>query len=135
VLGEGVPVLGICVGMQIMARSSDEGESQGLNWIDGKICHLNNLMVNQGLILPHMGWNDVSPIIAQPLFSEIVHPRFYFLHSYYFIPSQRSEALSTTVYGDNFTSAVCRNRIYGVQFHPEKSHAWGIQLLKNFALS
>jgi len=134
VLNKQVPILGICVGMQIMANSSEEGTIPGLGWIDAKVKNFNSHDSIDGICLPHMGWNDVSPVSSNLLFLNISNPRFYFLHSYYFSPAQSEQTLAITNYGCSFTSAVKYNNIFGVQFHPEKSHKWGIQLLNNFAL-
>lgn len=133
VLDDAVPVLGVCVGMQIMGRSSDEGVSAGLGWIPGHVTRLKSQSSDGELNLPHMGWNDVDTSRGEPLFADIFQPQFYFLHSYYFCPDKESSAISTTSYGIDFASAVRRNNIWGTQFHPEKSHHWGIQLLRNFA--
>lgn len=137
VLNQQVPVLGICVGMQMMAHRSEEGVMEGLGWIDGEVRKLDVRREKEGgrgkLALPHMGWNDLNPAKENPLFAGMIDPRFYFLHSYYFVPGQASHTLGTTNYGGEFTAAVSNSHIYGVQFHPEKSHGWGIQLLKNFA--
>jgi glutamine amidotransferase len=128
------PVLGVCVGMQIMSQRSDEGSAPGLGWFDAEVHRFKESCVQRGTYLPHMGWNDVKPMDDRGLFGELgSDARFYFLHSYYFAPKDTSDVLATSNYGDNFACAVRRNNIYGVQFHPEKSHGWGIQLLKNFA--
>lgn len=133
VLEKHIPVLGICVGMQMMAKRSEEGALPGLGWIDAEVKRFDDAGFTQATHLPHMGWNDVEPVNDSRLFSSIEDPRFYFLHSYYFVPEIAAETLATTEYGGVFTSAVSREHIYGVQFHPEKSHHWGVQLLKNFA--
>ncbi len=127
-------VLGVCVGMQMMAKRSDEGSVTGLGWFDAQIKRFDESRIQGRTHLPHMGWNDVHPQDTRDLFQEMgTDARFYFLHSYYFSPNDTSDVLAHTYYGDNFACAVRRNNIYGVQFHPEKSHGWGIQLLKNFA--
>lgn len=129
VLLKGTPVLGICVGMQMMSRRSDEGSLKGLAWIDGEVKKLNH-----GVSLPHMGWNDVEPVGDEGLFRDIgATGRFYFLHSYHFAPSDPKAILARTDYCGTFASSIRASNICGVQFHPEKSHQWGIQLLKNFA--
>lgn len=133
VLGRGIPVLGVCVGMQMMARSSEEGVSSGLGWIGAEVQRFRRNMLPKGTRLPHMGWNDVSPRQESPLFGGIESPCFYFLHSYYFSPDEPEDVIASAVYGAEFAAAVCAGRIYGAQFHPEKSHDWGITLLRNFA--
>jgi glutamine amidotransferase len=127
-------VLGICVGMQMMARSSDEGSSAGLGWFDAKVKRFDESRIQSRTHLPHMGWNDVRPLATTDLFQELGEgARFYFLHSYYFAPNDPADVLAQTDYGDRFACAVRRGNVYGIQCHPEKSHNWGIQLLKNFA--
>lgn len=136
VLQQQVPILGICVGMQMLANRSDEGSEQGLGWIDGEVKSLQTAIPPLlNLPLPHMGWNDVSPVVANPLFDgfDVNDSRFYFLHSYYFACANAQHEIASAYYGLNFCCAVNRNNIYGVQFHPEKSHHFGEQLLKNFA--
>ena len=128
VVKEKIPILGVCVGMQMMAKRSEEGNLSGLGWFDADVRRFDP----NDKYLPHMGWNDVSPIRSNRLFNGIIDPKFYFLHSYFFCPSHPSQSLATTNYGIEFTSAVANEHIYGVQFHPEKSHKWGIKLLKNF---
>lgn len=127
-------VLGICVGMQMMANRSDEGSVTGLGWFNAEVKRFDEARIQGRTRLPHMGWNDVQPQDTLGLFQEMgAEARFYFLHSYYFAPSHSLDTLALTDYGVRFASAVKRQNIYGVQFHPEKSHGWGIQLLKNFA--
>ena len=134
VLNKKVPVLGICVGMQMLACTSDEGELPGLGWIDGHVRSFDLMPQLVDFSLPHMGWNDVVPVPNCQLFNGLdVDPRFYFLHSYFFECDQMF-SIATTLYGFDFTCAVANNNIYGVQFHPEKSHYFGMMLLKNFAL-
>jgi glutamine amidotransferase len=135
VLSKGKPVLGICVGMQMLAKRSDEGVLEGLGWIDGEVKKFDPAEPSQRAYLPHMGWNDVEPRCQECLFKEIgATGRFYFLHSYYFAPKDPKMILGVTDYSGAFASCVRAGNIYGVQFHPEKSHQWGIQLLKNFAV-
>ena len=132
VLQQYVPVLGVCVGMQMMAHRSEEGVLSGLGWIDADVERF-NLSQIANAPLPHMGWNDVQPVVANSIFQGIVAPRYYFLHSYYLAPHSKANVLATTQYGGEFTAAVCNGHVFGTQFHPEKSHQWGIDLLKNFA--
>jgi glutamine amidotransferase len=132
VLQKKVPVLGICVGMQILANSSEEGVLSGLGWIDGKIMKLDSS--KHKLQLPHMGWNTITPTSSNKLLDTFdKSTRFYFLHSYYFKCNNADDELGKTEYGISFSSAVNSGNIYGVQFHPEKSHENGIKVLKNFA--
>lgn len=133
VLNKHLPVMGICVGMQMMAKRSEEGKLDGLGWIDGEVKRM-NFVQQKKLMLPHMGWNSIKHV-DHKLFEHIESPLFYFLHSYYFSPATESDTLARTFYAEEFSSVVAHNHIIGVQFHPEKSHTWGIQLLKNFAES
>lgn len=129
-----MPVLGICVGMQMLAKRSDEGRLDGLGWINGMVRKFDLTKLPRGTNLPHMGWNDVSPRSEGGLFKGLEQDaRFYFLHSYYFDCAQETSVLAHTDYGPAFHCAVRRNNVYGVQFHPEKSHHFGSQLLSNFA--
>jgi glutamine amidotransferase len=134
VVGKGKPLLGICVGMQIMAKRSEEGVLPGLGWFDAEVKKFDQASFTQKTHIPHMGWNDVTPLRNDELFWGLDScARFYFLHSYYFLPNDPDQVLAVTDYNGRFASAVCSDNIFGVQFHPEKSHQWGIQLLKNFA--
>ncbi|VAW82563.1 Imidazole glycerol phosphate synthase amidotransferase subunit [hydrothermal vent metagenome] len=129
-----IPVIGICVGMQMMAKKSEEGKLDGLNWIDATVKRFDEAGFTQKTHLPHMGWNDVVPRVTHPLTSGLeADARFYFLHSYYFSESDSKQVLTETDYNGVYTSAIYYNNIFGVQFHPEKSHHWGVRLLKNFA--
>ena len=133
VVSKGKPILGICVGMQMMAHKSDEGVLKGLGWIDGEVKKFDISAFKQRTHLPHMGWNNVIPTKSSRLFLNLDNdPLFYFLHSYYFVCSKEEDVLAVTEYGENFASTVNSDNVFGVQFHPEKSHQWGIQLLKNF---
>ncbi len=146
-------VLGVCVGMQMMANNSEEGRLPGLGWIQGGVQKFRGLedermeekrvrggedgrirgLEHERMSLPHMGWNDVVPTNCNCLFKGMEAPRFYFLHSYYFATTHADDVLATTDYHGEFASAVRSGNVFGTQFHPEKSHGWGIQLLKNFA--
>lgn len=134
VLDKKVPVLGICVGMQMMGNKSDEGVMEGLKWIDADVLKFDETLIHQRTKLPHMGWNDVLKIKNNILFDELDEQAiFYFLHSYYFKCNHQEDSIATTEYGISFTCAVNVDNIYGIQFHPEKSHRYGEQLLNNFA--
>lgn len=134
VLEKKVPVLGVCVGMQMLGNSSDEGNIDGLRWIDGEVKLFDVSKIKHSTRLPHMGWNDVSPTRSSPILNGLEHKSiFYFLHSYYFKCNNEEDSIAESDYGIRYTCAVNHQNIYGVQFHPEKSHRYGIQLLKNFA--
>jgi len=134
VLRRGKPVLGICVGMQMMARRSDEGALAGLGWIDGEVKRFEPAASTPPIRLPHMGWNDVAPRVASRLFAGLGDEiRFYFLHSYYWVPAHDANVIATAEYGTRFACCAGRDNIVGVQFHPEKSHHWGVKLLQNFS--
>lgn len=134
VLHFGTPILGICVGMQMLADSSEEGKLPGLGWIHGRVKLFDKKDILGKPKIPHLGWNSISiKKESQIMYNIDEEEGFYFIHSYYFECAEEKEILSTTEYGKVFSSAIKRENIYGVQFHPEKSHKNGIQLLKNFA--
>lgn len=136
VLERKVPVLGVCVGMQMMTERSEEGSLPGLSWISGEVRRLDSILphgANAQTELPHMGWNDVTPAADSSLFAGLDDIRCYFLHSYAVFPSDPAHVLATTDYGARFTSAVRAGHIHATQFHPEKSHEWGVAILRNFA--
>jgi glutamine amidotransferase len=126
------PILGICLGAQLMLETSEEGQpTPGLSWINGSVVRFRE---EGGLRVPHMGWNDVFEKKSNPLINELPdEPRYYFVHSYYFNLKNEEDILLTTEYGQRFASAFNRENVYGVQFHPEKSHKFGMKLLQNFA--
>ena len=128
-----VPILGVCVGMQILGRGSDEGTLPGLGWIDGSVRALESLQSADKPPVPHMGWNDVRPVVKNRLFDGLdTDARFYFLHSYCFVCDRAESTLAVSNYGVDFACAAQAANIFGVQFHPEKSHHYGARLLKNF---
>jgi imidazole glycerol-phosphate synthase subunit HisH len=131
VLNDKVPVLGICLGMQLMAESSEEGIRIGLGWIKGS-CLRFKFENGFGLKVPHMEWNEVTITKPNKLIDEFEDQRFYFVHSYYLKCAENEDVMAESIYGFKFTCAVSKDNILGVQFHPEKSHKFGMQLLKNF---
>ena len=130
----GTPTLGVCLGMQLLARGSEEGQLPGLGWIDA---HARRFRPDPGaaqLKVPHMGWNAVRALREHPLFAEMPEEmRFYFVHSYHVVCEHPGSALAHAEYGRDFVAAVARDNVMGVQFHPEKSHHFGMRLLRNFA--
>lgn len=130
VRGEGAPLLGICVGAQMLGISSEEGNEPGLGWLDMRV---RRLPAFAGLRVPHMGWNEVSSASDHYLVRDLKSDaRFYFLHSYYMEPTDPADVLLRAEYGIGFVAGVARGQILGVQFHPEKSHRFGKQLLSAF---
>jgi len=134
VLENKVPIMGICVGMQILAESSEEGTCKGLGYIKGKVKKIDSSMLKQKPKLPHLGWNSIE-IIKENKLLQNIDPvfGFYFLHSFYFECDDPNDVLATTYYGSTFASAIQRENVFGIQFHPEKSHRNGVNLLHNFA--
>ena len=131
VINDQIPIIGICVGMQIMARSSEEGSITGLGYINAKVKKIRP--DNPNYIIPHMGWNTIDFEKKNKLFNKLTKKaNFYFLHSYFVECEDNSNSIAESEYFGRFTSAMNYNNIYGVQFHPEKSHINGITVLKNF---
>jgi glutamine amidotransferase len=133
VLENRIPILGICLGMQLLSKRSEEGHLNGLGWIDAETIRF-RFKPEDKLHVPHMGWNSLTIQRDICLFQGMYHnPRFYFVHSYHVKCNAKELEVATTDYGGPFTSSVMKENIYGVQFHPEKSHKFGMLLLKNFA--
>lgn len=134
VLERQIPVLGVCVGMQIMACGSEEGDERGLCWFDNsEVVRFDEATLLHKPKLPHMGWNNARPVQEHPIFEQVDEKKgFYFLHSYRFI-CEKEHQLAVTHYGVEFVSAARKGNIFGFQFHPEKSHSNGVNLFKNFA--
>lgn len=136
VLENGIPVIGVCVGMQMMANKSEEGRLSGLGWIPGEVKKFKRSaeILESNFPLPHMGWNSLSIIKESKIFERLDdRKKFYFLHSYYYQPYDDNDTLATADYGHKYSCVINRGNIYGVQCHPEKSHNNGIALLKSFA--
>lgn len=132
VLTRNIPILGICLGMQLMCQSSEEGSLPGLGWIDAEIKRFNPTSERQFKV-PHTGWNKVKVRKANSIIpADDQEQRFYFVHSYHVVCHQEDDVLATTSYGHDFVSAFVSKNMWGVQFHPEKSHRFGMALMKNF---
>jgi glutamine amidotransferase len=132
VLEEKVPILGICLGMQLLTKRSDEGEKNGLGWIDAETLKF-NLDSSLKLKVPHMGWNYITVQKQNSLIDSNSKSRFYFVHSYYVKCFDQSQSLATSHFGNDFECMVMKDNIYGVQFHPEKSLKFGMKLFENFS--
>lgn len=134
VLAKRIPILGICLGMQLMTRTSEEGGGAGLGWFAARTVRF-RFQGEQAkrLKIPHMGWNRIHPAKPSTLFTDMFdEPRFYFVHSYHVVCDDESEVLARTHYGYDFVSAIERDNIFGIQSHPEKSHKFGMRLMRNF---
>jgi len=133
VIKKKIPILGICLGMQLMTKSSEEGSRPGFGWIDATTVRFKFGKEEQNLKIPHMGWNVIQWRKESVLFKDMPEePRFYFVHSYHAVCNDKEDILATTNYGYDFVSAFQKGNIIGVQFHPEKSHKFGMQVLRNF---
>lgn len=132
VVTEKTPTLGICLGMQLMGERSEEGARAGLGWVKAHCLRFRFEAPLSPLSVPHMGWNTISLQRANVLFHGLEEARFYFAHSYHVVCRDPDDVVSNTRYGVDFTSSFRSGNIYGVQFHPEKSHKFGMKLLENF---
>lgn len=127
------PVLGICLGFQLFTRSSEEGHEQGFGWIDGETTRIRSNPAEGAVKIPHMGWNDLEVRKTSPLLDGVPPDAcFYFAHSFCVVCHEKDAVLATSSYGQEFVAAVAKDNLFGVQFHPEKSHASGLQLVRNF---
>jgi glutamine amidotransferase len=129
----GTPLLGICLGAQLLGHNSQEGNLQGLGLIDMQVVKFNREKLADNIKIPHMGWSEIAVKKESPILANMQpNPRFYFVHSYHFVTNNNSDQLTTSFYGYEFCSSFQINNIIGVQFHPEKSHKFGMELLRNF---
>lgn len=133
VFNKKTPVLGVCVGSQMLMESSEEGSEPGLGWLKGKVVRFKKEQLPQAYKIPNMSWTDVKPANNARIYQDIAEPRFYFVHSYHIMPDHRSDITGIAEYGHEFTASVGKDHIQGVQFHPEKSHKFGMQLYSNFS--
>jgi imidazole glycerol-phosphate synthase subunit HisH len=130
VLQDGVPILGLCLGLQLFTRKSEEGEIDGLGWIDAETIRF---PADRGLRVPHMGWNTITIRRHDPLLDDLGdEARFYFVHSYFVRCANDQDLLATTQYGCEIAAVVRSKNVFGTQFHPEKSHKFGLKLMRNF---
>ena len=135
VLDKRTPILGICLGAQLMNLYSEEGGKRGLGWLKANVVKFNKDRLPGGFKVPHMGWNKITLLRSSKLFVGLPDElRFYFVHSYYFVTAEIGLGLASTEYGYTFLSVLEKDNIYAVQFHPEKSHKYGLRLMNNFVL-
>ena len=133
-LDERVPVLGLCLGMQLLVSSSEEGNARGLGWMDGRCVRFSPTGGSPEIRIPHMGWNRVSARAQHPLIADLgPDARFYFVHAYHLVDVREEDQLASTEHGVRFPSIIARDNLMGVQFHPEKSHRFGMSLIRSFA--
>lgn len=127
------PILGLCLGMQLFAQRSEEGQLPGLGWLEAEAIRFKFDAANAHLKVPHMGWNTITPCLSHPIFTDMeAEPRFYFVHSYHVVCTHQQNVLAQAHYGFDIAAMVVKDNIIGAQFHPEKSHKFGMKLLKNF---
>lgn len=130
---KGKPILGICLGAQLMTKHSEEGDVDGLGWVDATTVRFDNAKLNN-LPVPHMGWSDIYLQNDSELWTGLApEPRFYFVHAYHFLFEEKNEVTATSKYGYEFACAFKKGNVYGAQFHPEKSHKFGMKVLENFS--
>ena len=133
VMEKKIPTLGVCLGMQLLTRGSDEGDAQGLGWVPGRTVAFAKPAEDSSLKIPHMGWNNIQITKQDPILEDLEQSRYYFVHSFYVKCDDPAMVLATTHHGDEFVSVYRSGNIWGTQFHPEKSHRFGMKLLTNFA--
>ncbi len=132
-LNEKITVLGVCLGLQLMCRQSKEGKLKGLGWIDADVVRFNMKQAKEPIRVPHMGWNSAEQLKDVSLLNMNEEHRFYFVHAFHLANVSEEDKWLRTHYGYDFISGIQKENIYGVQFHPEKSHRYGMELYKNFA--
>jgi len=133
VLEKQIPILGVCAGSQMLMERSEEGKTTGLGWIKGEVVKFKKEKMPSGYKVPHMGWTDIQPLHNNTLYAGIEEPRYYFTHSYHIIPTNKDTITATANYGYEITASIQQDNIVGVQFHPEKSHHFGMKLYENFS--
>jgi len=132
VIRDHIPILGICLGMQLFSLTSEEGKRAGLGWLDAKTVKF-SFQQNSSLKIPHMGWEELNIKKSHFLFQDTkLNAMYYFVHSFHLVCNKEEDILSTSHYGYDFVSSISKDNIIGVQFHPEKSHKYGMKVLENF---
>jgi glutamine amidotransferase len=133
VVHDRVPLLGLCLGAQLLTQHSEEGTERGLGWVDAVTVRFDQSRARERLAIPHMGWSDLKSVKSHKLLAtEEAEPRFYFAHSYHMQSNDPELTIGTAIHGYEFPAAIASGNVMGVQFHPEKSHVFGMRLLRNF---